>query len=369
LILVEPDKYEEVVDLQSSDILINFDIKFDPLKMEQRIGRIDRVKLGNEQSQLEIISFTPLNDMSGYMVDFLAHELKMFSCWKGDTTGIVTLPLGEKPKSATFEQAILSINAAYISLYQFDYNEFMKSCKSLVDLSKMVFIDQINKIAEIQNREEQVMMDFKYLKDSSQFINDIVYNSDCSNNETGDEGKIIFGELCVLSKKKALMNEEISRESINNHRNDLKLLKKAIENYYKTNITEIKSKLNKMIQSYERARNRAEVIENTFNSKDKETYKMLQNTLKHFEQEYTVYKNSNLFHLPIGSMGIDKDLADLTLLPVLNKFKDTVNTYLDLLTELFDYFCSQVTDKSLKMSRFISYLTIEEFRVMAENYE
>ena len=76
LIVVEPDRYEEGVDLQSSNTLINFDIKFDPLKMEQRIGRIDRVKLGNIQSHIEIISFTPLNDLSGFMVDFLANELK-----------------------------------------------------------------------------------------------------------------------------------------------------------------------------------------------------------------------------------------------------------------------------------------------------
>ena len=60
--------------------------------------------------------------------------------------------------------------------------------------------------------------DFRYLKESSPNINDIVFNTDCTNNDEGDEGKIIFGELCILSKSKALKNEEISHESINNHK-------------------------------------------------------------------------------------------------------------------------------------------------------
>ena len=96
---------------------------------------------------------------------------------------------------------------------------------------------------------------------------------------------------------------------------------------------------------------------------------ILKKQLKEFMDEYTKYKNSQLSKLKPGSMGIDKEMADLVLVPILDRYKKIINKYLDYLINLFEKFCAEVTEKSLLMSKFISHLTIEEFRVMADNYE
>lgn len=369
LIVVEPDKYEEGVDLQSSNILINFDIKFCPLKMEQRVGRIDRVKLNSVQSQLEIISFTPLNDMSGFMVDFLANELKMFSCWKGDTTGIVSMPLGNKPNSATFEDAILLINEAYKALYAFDVGRFVGGCKRLLELGDSLGSENQQRILAFTNQEKNIDEDMKYLKGSGPFINEIVYNTDRSNNERGDEGKIIFGDLCILAKKVAVRNEEISAESVSNHKNDLKKLNEAIKAYYEHNVGRLTSQLDEINKIKTSTMEHGVEIGATDEKLWKESVARLQNDLIEFRTEQKKYTMSHLALLAPGRLGIDKVLADLVLDPILGRYKKTIMSYLGVLIEIFEKFCADVSDRSIKMSRFISLLTIEEFKVMAENYE
>ena len=367
LIVVEPNKYEEGVDLQSSNILINFDIKFCPLKMEQRIGRIDRVKLGDIQPQLDIISFTPLNDMSGFMVDFLANELQMFSCWKGDTTGIVSMPLGEKPNSATFESAILAINEAYKNLYSFDVKKFIKSCKRISELGSNFSNDYFQAIDKIPSQEKQITEDFMYLKQESPILNQIILNTDSSNNTSGDEGFIVFDELCLLTKNKAINDGRISTESISNHKNDLQLLKNAIEEYYASCIAAIEEKIEGIIRANSLSDGTGKI--GIANADENEVYVNLRKRLDEYNRELERYRVSYLYNLPIGSLGIEKAQLDIALNPIFERYNNTINKYLDVLLDLFEKFCSEVTDKSLKMTRFISYLTIEEFRVMADNYE
>lgn len=367
LIVVEPNKYEEGVDLQSSNTLINFDIKFCPLKMEQRIGRIDRVKLGDAQPQLDIISFTPLNDMSGFMVDFLANELQMFSCWKGDTTGIVSMPLGEKPNSATFESAILAINEAYKNLYHYEGSKFIASCKRISELGSNFSNNNFEQIDQIPKQEKQIFEDFQYLKDSNQYINKIILNSDCTNNKSGDEGWVMFDDLCVIAKKKAYKDGEISEESISNHKNDLKNLKEAIEQYYEKCISTIEEQMANIKDAYTSTTETGKI--ESSNSNEEEAYNRLKKRLGAFKSEFEQYKKSKIAKMTLGSLGVEKDVLDEVLNPILNRFKFIINKYLDVLLNLFEKFCAEVTDKSMKMTRFISYLTIEEFRVMAGNYD
>ena len=121
LIIIDPKRYEKGVDLQKADTIINFDINYCPFKMEQRIGRIDRIRPNGKEQQINIISFVPLNDMSGYVINFFANELKMFTQWMGETTGIVSVPeeqntqgLGE---DVSFEGKVYNLEEYYRSIY------------------------------------------------------------------------------------------------------------------------------------------------------------------------------------------------------------------------------------------------------------
>ncbi len=91
LVVIDPSRYEKGVDLQKAETIINFDINYDPLKMEQRIGRIDRIRPLGQSREINIVSFVPFNDMSGFVINFFANEMKMFTQWMGETTGIVSV--------------------------------------------------------------------------------------------------------------------------------------------------------------------------------------------------------------------------------------------------------------------------------------
>jgi hypothetical protein len=222
-------------------------------------------------------------------------------------------------------------------------------------------------IDALQKQEKQIFEDFKYLKQVSGIINKIILNSDCTNNDSGDEGFVIFDELCVLAREKAKNDGEISGESISNHKNDLKELKTAIESYYNQCIKLIQDEMDGIKNAYTSTIETGKI--ESSNSDEKESYTRLKNRLDAFNAELAQYQKSKLFKLSLGSLGIEKIVLDEVLNPILNRFKYTINKYLDILIELFEKFCLEVTDKSAKMTRFISYLTIEEFRVMADNYE
>ena len=130
LIIIDPKRYEKGVDLQKADTIINFDINYDPLKMEQRIGRIDRIRPEGNSSQINIISFVPLNNMSGFVINFFAHELKMFTQWMGETTGIVSVP-DENNDSSKGQQVSFSGKVYELEKY---YNDLYALCNK--DLKK-----------------------------------------------------------------------------------------------------------------------------------------------------------------------------------------------------------------------------------------
>ena len=121
LIIIDPSRYEKGVDLQKADTLINFDINYCPLKMEQRIGRIDRIRPSGQTPEINIVSFVPLNDMSGFVINFFANELKMFTQWMGETTGIVSVPAeaasAARGDDVSFEGRVDALEEYYKYLY------------------------------------------------------------------------------------------------------------------------------------------------------------------------------------------------------------------------------------------------------------
>jgi hypothetical protein len=123
LVIIDPKRYEKGVDLQKANTIINFDINYCPLKMEQRIGRIDRIRPNTtkEEAQINIVSFVSMNDMSGYVINFFANELKMFTQWMGETTGIVSVPeeeAGAGGEDVSFEGKVYKLEEYYRYLYE-----------------------------------------------------------------------------------------------------------------------------------------------------------------------------------------------------------------------------------------------------------
>ncbi|MBW2080231.1 MAG: ATP-dependent helicase [Deltaproteobacteria bacterium] len=64
-ILIATDCISEGQNLQDCDYLINYDIHWNPVRIIQRFGRIDR--LGSTNSQIQLVNFWPTDDLNKYI--------------------------------------------------------------------------------------------------------------------------------------------------------------------------------------------------------------------------------------------------------------------------------------------------------------
>jgi superfamily II DNA/RNA helicase len=64
-ILIATDCISEGQNLQDCDYLINYDIHWNPVRIIQRFGRIDR--LGNRNGQIQLVNFWPTEDLNNYI--------------------------------------------------------------------------------------------------------------------------------------------------------------------------------------------------------------------------------------------------------------------------------------------------------------
>jgi len=64
-ILIATDCISEGQNLQDCDFLINYDIHWNPVRIIQRFGRIDR--LGSKNKSIQLVNFWPTKDLDSYI--------------------------------------------------------------------------------------------------------------------------------------------------------------------------------------------------------------------------------------------------------------------------------------------------------------
>jgi SNF2 family DNA or RNA helicase len=64
-ILIATDCISEGQNLQDCDYVINYDIHWNPVRIIQRFGRIDR--LGSTNNQIQLVNFWPTDDLNKYI--------------------------------------------------------------------------------------------------------------------------------------------------------------------------------------------------------------------------------------------------------------------------------------------------------------
>lgn len=64
-ILITTDVLSEGQNLQDADMVINYDIHWNPVRVIQRVGRIDRI--GSPNNEIQTINFWPAKDIDGYI--------------------------------------------------------------------------------------------------------------------------------------------------------------------------------------------------------------------------------------------------------------------------------------------------------------
>jgi superfamily II DNA or RNA helicase len=81
-ILISSEIGSEGIDLQFARVLVNYDLPWNPMKVEQRIGRIDRI--GQKADRIHIISFVAKDTIEEIVLDRLFQRLDIFRESIGD---------------------------------------------------------------------------------------------------------------------------------------------------------------------------------------------------------------------------------------------------------------------------------------------
>lgn len=77
----------EGIDLQFCRVMVNYDLPWNPMRVEQRIGRIDRI--GQQAKRITIVNFNMLDTIDGRIYQHLYRKIEIFRTTLGDLEGII----------------------------------------------------------------------------------------------------------------------------------------------------------------------------------------------------------------------------------------------------------------------------------------
>ncbi|MRS03009.1 hypothetical protein EG832_07270, partial [bacterium] len=114
-ILLSSEVGSEGIDLQFCRVLVNYDLPWNPMRVEQRIGRIDRV--GQQAKRLSIVNFKVKDTVEERLYDRLHSKLARFANSLGDLESVIgkevqQLTLELLSKDLTPEQEVILMEQA-----------------------------------------------------------------------------------------------------------------------------------------------------------------------------------------------------------------------------------------------------------------
>ncbi|RMH36734.1 MAG: DEAD/DEAH box helicase [Nitrospirae bacterium] len=86
-VLLSSEVGSEGIDLQFCRIIINYDLPWNPMRVEQRIGRIDRI--GQQAKRLSIVNFKVKDTIEERLYDCLHSKLERFANSLGDLEAVI----------------------------------------------------------------------------------------------------------------------------------------------------------------------------------------------------------------------------------------------------------------------------------------
>ncbi|WP_303799456.1 DEAD/DEAH box helicase [Alicyclobacillus macrosporangiidus] len=101
-VLVATESGGEGINLQFCHHMINFDLPWNPMKLEQRIGRIHRL---GQTEEVHVYNLSTRNTIEAHIVELLQEKIRMFEMVIGELDYI----LGDPKRLARFEEDILNL--------------------------------------------------------------------------------------------------------------------------------------------------------------------------------------------------------------------------------------------------------------------
>ena len=109
-VIVSTEAGSEGVNLQVANVLVNYDLPWNPMIVEQRIGRVQR--LGSDHAFVSIVNITLQGTFEEYIVGRLMEKLQMATHAIGDIEALLQgADIGDRDEdtAATFEDRILEL--------------------------------------------------------------------------------------------------------------------------------------------------------------------------------------------------------------------------------------------------------------------
>lgn len=167
-LLLSSEVASEGVDLQFCRVLINYDLPWNPMKVEQRIGRIDRI--GQEAEKINIINLLFADTIDHKIHERLYDRLKIFERALGGMEAVLgeeisdlTADLLNKPLTPVQEQQRIEQTAMAIERIKHDRDELEKQASHLIAHGGYI-LDEVQAAHQFKKRitEEDLVA---YVKD------------------------------------------------------------------------------------------------------------------------------------------------------------------------------------------------------------
>jgi hypothetical protein len=209
-VLLSSEVGSEGLDFQFCDALVNYDLPWNPMIVEQRIGRIDR--FGQKSSIVNIYNLIVKDSIQEEIFDRLLNRIGIFRSCIGDLEAI----LDKETESGTLQQRIVRLEK---ELYCTELTEDELS-KKIENIRKAILIEQQNleQISEgltdtltndiyFRNEIEKIQKNYRYITEQEicSFVLSLIRNylTECSLKNIGD-GKYKFH--IPLSNRTCLIN-------------------------------------------------------------------------------------------------------------------------------------------------------------------
>jgi len=105
--LVATDAAAEGLNLQSASIIVNYDLHWNPMKLEQRIGRLHR---RGQEKDVNVFNLVIRETMDDYILKVLFEKIDLFRNAIGDLEDIISETFEEKSLEETLLEILLRSN-------------------------------------------------------------------------------------------------------------------------------------------------------------------------------------------------------------------------------------------------------------------
>ncbi len=147
-VIVSTEAGSEGVNLQAANVLVNYDLPWNPMIVEQRVGRVQR--LGSEHAHVLVYSVTLAGTFEDYIVGRLMQKLQMANHAIGDIESLLQasgMGDGKDDGAESFEDHILQL--VLESLAGQDVKAAAKAAEESIDRGREILAEEEENIDEI----------------------------------------------------------------------------------------------------------------------------------------------------------------------------------------------------------------------------